>query len=102
MVPAYRQGSPAKDDGNQVVIPEMPKEQRPACPACSGTWVTSNGPKWHCRRCGKQWVKIKAAPRRLPSDRPPCPDCNGREILSHGTEWHCKLCGRRYSKVKRR
>jgi ribosomal protein L37AE/L43A len=29
----------------------------PGCPYCNGNEVVSSGFNWHCKKCGKYWVK---------------------------------------------
>jgi ribosomal protein L37AE/L43A len=38
-------------------------EDRPLCPICHNPKPISNGPKWLCKVCGKQWMKHSAASR---------------------------------------
>ena len=74
----------------------MPK---PSCQYCSSTHVISNGNKWHCRNCGRQWVKAKVS-RIVPDykERPPCPKCGAYEgrFQKKGFMLQCFACGHVY------
>ncbi len=86
------------------------KGKRPPCIECGSENPISNGNKWLCKRCGRQWNKRyhwfrkSAHAPHLPAfeDRPPCPDCGKIGPVSRGNAWVCKECGRYWVKLERK
>lgn len=40
---------------------QQPQQLRPSCIECGSTDIVSREPNWHCKSCGRQWLK---KPRR--------------------------------------
>jgi tRNA(Ile2) C34 agmatinyltransferase TiaS len=68
---------------------DFPPQERPSCPVCGGD-VYSNGGRWVCKECSKQWLKVHN-PRV--ANNPPCVYCGGK-VHKQGTNYACLDCGR--------
>jgi tRNA(Ile2) C34 agmatinyltransferase TiaS len=71
------------------------ENNNPTCPNCAGV-SSSNGVKWICKECGKQWMK-HYQPKVDFDSRPSCINCGGKP-RSHGRHWECRICGKSWKK----
>ena len=72
--------------------------QRPPCPSCGSSHITSHSHRWCCGDCGREFAKV-AHPKHEPdrTGRPMCPECGGH-MNSNGKCWICRECGKQMSK----
>lgn len=61
------------------------------CPRCEGKNIVSDGARWLCKDCGRQFNKIYIPKKLLPA--PPCPYCKGR-MINKGVDYTCTECGK--------
>lgn len=59
---------------------------------CCDGFSVLNRPNWHCRWCGRAYVR-----RERPSPFLPCPSCGARTNFPH-----CRACGARVAPIQRR
>ena len=84
------------------------KEQ--TCPECGSHEITSQGRRWNCYDCGRNFIK---SPRQLKSQMKKtggkitptffpeqiCPKCGSHKIASWSENWKCYDCGRSFKKI---
>jgi len=81
---------------NPAVRPDNP------CPKCSSIHVGSQGNRWKCFDCGKNWMKEYKPKKPVTRPEHSCPRCGSVRVRSHGKDWVCIKCGRTWVKNRRR
>ncbi len=97
-------GARNKRSHDPIVIPDVERDYRPACPECGSTDTISHGIDRLCKHCKRRFSKVKRERLvRLISDGLDirCPSCGETGPVSNGRHrWLCPYCGRQWMKMK--